>query len=94
MLGNVDHRFFHDGDGARLNEIYTLNRERVTALFGARAEEILSLMARYAGEDKYATAARAETQSWLAEKNSAQTAATAREGVVTDTHSGDGTARE
>jgi hypothetical protein len=94
MLGNVDHRFSHDDDGARLNEVYTLNRERVDALGAARADEIISILATYSGEDKYAIAAKSEAQKWQAERDHARPPDAKSEGVVTESRPDEGVALE
>ena len=75
---NAPHRIVPDvvilvGDTAHgirsgnFEQRYKLKRDRMLEIFGARTEEMLSMMAQYDGDHEYALLARGEAGGWLAE---------------------------
>ncbi len=63
FVGDTTHGF----RSGQFEERYKLKRDWVTRIFGTRTEEILRLLAGYAGKHQYALEARREAQTWLKE---------------------------
>jgi hypothetical protein len=55
---------FRSGDFV---ERYTLMRDRVREVFGARTKEMLEIFAAYKGDQKHAVGAKNEAIKWLRE---------------------------
>jgi hypothetical protein len=53
---------------------YTIDRARVTALFGEQLSDVLDALASYGGDDPYAVRARAAAKGWLEEWRGASSA--------------------
>jgi hypothetical protein len=47
---------------------YDIDRARVTALFGDRLDEVLTLLADYAGDNAYAVRAKDAARAWIDER--------------------------
>ena len=47
---------------------YKIDRERMTALFGERLNEALTLLTEYDGDNAYAVRAKNDAKSWLVER--------------------------
>lgn len=53
---------------------YTMDRDRLIALFGDRLDEALQILADYAGSDPYAVRSRQAAREWLEERRSSPSA--------------------
>ena len=60
------------GDRPTFIHPYVINRERVSALFAEKVDELLRLFVGYEGNDPWGTRPKAEAQKWLDERRRTQ----------------------